>query len=52
MSQMFPLINVLGQAWYGMFWGFKAVANDRSEQVATRKSGLSRLAKTQAGQQP
>lgn len=24
MSQMFPLIGVLGDAWHGMFWGFRA----------------------------
>jgi len=52
MPQMFPLIDVLGQAWHGIFWGFRAAMRNRPEQGAPQKSGSSRLAKAQAGQQP
>lgn len=52
MPQMFPFIDVLGQAWHGVFWGFKAAMRNRPEQRAARKSGSIGLAKTQAGRQP
>ena len=52
MPKFFPLIDVLGQAWHGMWWGFRAAARYRPEQPAVSSVAQSRLAKTQAGRQP
>ncbi len=45
MPQMFPFIDVLGQAWHGMFWGFKAALRYRPEQGVLVNQAPARPAK-------
>lgn len=54
MSQMFPLIDVLGGVWHGVLWGFKARSATRYQPERDPMSGprLQGRAKAQAGQQP